>query len=242
MSRFTRVFWGLILLGMGLAQAQDSPDDLLHHQLASARAHQALEGWPAALHQGKVFAPYSPAIEGHPWLDSLWQAGRVGWEGQVLGPVTLRYDIYQDRLLLRLPRQAPVILTDSLARAFWLGERHFVLATGTAPEGMPGMLRSGYHERAFAGGGWVLYIKHRKLLYSYHRSNTIEQVFRDQSRMYLHTGGEAYHLIRGKGSLRRALPAQRAALRQAYRTLGIQGRRLDRYSLVALLTALTGGS
>ncbi|RMG64681.1 MAG: hypothetical protein D6722_16665 [Bacteroidetes bacterium] len=218
------------------------PDDahaLQDRQLSLALSQQqAVLGWPPPLHQGRVFSPYLPSIIGNPWLDSLWQSGTVQWEDQTYGPVLLRYNTHQDQLLFRPHLQAAIKLDDSLVQAFWLGERYFVMAYGPyLTEEAPAPLRTGYHERPYSSDSLRLMVKYRKQLFSYHRSNTIEQSFRPWMRMYLETPA-GYHSIRTRSHLRQAFPQYRSQLRRLYRAEQIRRGKLTVDQCVRILQVI----
>ena len=142
--------------------------------------------------------------------------GSVGYNSQNYSEVNLKYDIYEDEIILELKGEsglAQVILIKEKTQYFKLDEKKFVNLNFNKQS--PDNSRSGYYEENQIGKNFIFYIKHYKKKSKVIKGDNIFLNYTYNNEFLLFTQGK-FTIIKSKSNLLKLLPAAKNKINDYY--------------------------
>ena len=174
------------------------------------------------LYQGICYAAkYRLITKNAPYFeDSTSFSGAVKYDGQYYSNLSLKYDVFADKVLLHLDTQVGEISTLELLNPyltrFSLGSREFV---NLRPKQNPGLKRHGFYEEKYQGDTLAFLIKHQKKKFDRKNNRFVYQEFLEAKSLHLLYWNGRYLPIDTKKELIAVFPDFESEINQLYSQL-----------------------
>jgi hypothetical protein len=164
------------------------------------------------------------------YLDYDWQEGNVHYEGQLYERIPIRYDIYQDKLLVEYSQGYESIQLDSKKiKYFEINSHLFVWLSSTANQVD---ISEGFYDLLYAGNVSV-YAKRSKSLKEIMDMNIMKVEYIEKRKLFLHKD-ERFYVITKKSDIWDVFGAHKAPLKKFISREKINFRSNPESALVAI--------
>lgn len=167
----------------------------------AAGSYKDVIGRNSRIYTGKYYFDRNLGIAGHPfYIDNFWDTESIVYDGQRYDSIEIRYDIYNDFLLIKYidPEGyvTPVELNNEKVDAFTFKKHHFFrIEKGTSDQ-----LNSGFYDLLHAGKPVTVLAKRRKEISRLNSSGGQVREYQTKDRYYIKYG-EQYHPASGKKAM-----------------------------------------
>ncbi|TRZ41958.1 hypothetical protein DMZ48_15075 [Robertkochia solimangrovi] len=168
------------------------------------------------LYQGIAFIPIYRTINENTqyFLTYAFLDGSVKYAGQAYNDQQLKYDVYEDKVLLKLVSSvggATMELIPEWLDEFIINGHRFV---HLRPTDTPSLSKYGFYEVATKGSVLTLYTKHNMERIDQRDEKFVYYEFFPEKSTYVLLYNDEYHIINSKSDLLRLLPEYKKQIRQ----------------------------
>jgi len=207
-SQALKVFIVWIFIGISsTAFCQETNDEALSSKALSKAFYEYDHyfGKNLSLYTGKQYNDKYGSVGSHQYfLDDYWEQGSVVFDGQFYDSIYLKFDIYNDELLVEYFSEKGLAMTLMLYSAkingFQLQGHTFIrLQTDSATT-----LKTGFYDQLFIGENLSAYARRQKEIVRTSGTNTLKDDFVQKDKYFLMKDG-LYYSVNKRGSIIRVL-------------------------------------
>jgi hypothetical protein len=188
-----------------------------------------------SIYTGKQYNDNYGHIGDHQFfLDDYWEQGSVFFDGQFYDSIYLKFDIYNDELLVEYFSDKglamTLVLQKTMISGFQLQGHTFIkLQVDSAAT-----IKAGFYDQLFLGSNLSLYARRQKEIVRTAGSNTLKDDFVQKDRYFLLKDG-AYYPVKNRGSVVHVLEDHKKELKHFIKSnnLRFQTERDRDFTIVA---------
>jgi len=150
------------------------------------------------------------------YKSSQFLIGDIRYDGQSYYNIEMRYDIYDDDVIVKLPNQSNffiVSLKKGKIENFSISNRHFIKVITSKKGQIKGI--STFYETIFQSELLTLFKKHKKFRNERLDKSFVYSVFKEKNEFYLYLNNQYYHL-KSKKDLIHLFPKQKKEINKFY--------------------------
>lgn len=212
MYKFISIAFGILTSALIMQAAAQSSSYSLSNAVVSdsmVNIYFSHQKQNLPIYNGKLYRGYNIKIENHAfYLVPEWQTGNILYEGIWYKDMPLRYDIYNDQVIIQHPNSIPIILYRDRVSEFQYGGLHFVHLKSTNKNDPP----AGFYQVAEKGKA-TLMIKRAKIIEENLDNRVVLRKFITAYKYYLVIDGK-FIQVRSKNSVLNALKDKRHQITQ----------------------------
>ena len=143
--------------------------------------------------------------------------GEIWYKGQPYFNQSIKYDVYEDELLLKLEDKGgsnTLKLLKTNIDSFNIDKHYFV---NLKPEKKLNKIQFGFYEVMFQGHSFTLYMKHRKNLIEKNDERIVYYEFIDTKKKYVLLYAGEYHVLNSKKSMISLFPDHKKQINESYK-------------------------
>ncbi|GAB3333519.1 hypothetical protein GCM10027299_41140 [Larkinella ripae] len=168
----------------------------------------------ARFYNGAEYVGHSPAIKGHPYVDSLWRTGTITYDGVDYQNVQLLYDLVDDVVVVpHIDSVYRIQLQSIKVNRFTIPNHHFVRIVRDTARNIG--LRTGFYDQLYDGRSKVL-ARRSKTIKSEFVQNTVKEEYLTENSFYIGKNG-IFYPVKTKRSVLNLLADQKKTLRKYLR-------------------------
>lgn len=199
-------FWILISFSTGVYSQDANVDNLSSKALSKAfYEYDNYFGKNLSIYTGKQYNDKYGAVDGHQFfMDDYWEQGSVIFDGQLYDSIYLKYDIFNDELLVEYFSDKGLAMTlllqNTMVSSFTLQGHTFIkLQVDSAAT-----IKTGFYDQLFLGANVSAYARRQKEIVRTTGSTTLQDDFVEKDKYYFLKDG-IYHQVSKRGSVVRVL-------------------------------------
>ncbi len=215
--------WLVLLLSTcPLISVHGQHDDAatLASEALSSTVHQydTYFGKNLSIYTGPQYAFNYAQVGGNQYfIDDYWEQGRVVYEGQVYDSVFMKYDVFNDLIVVEHFGEKGLVMSIQLfspkINSFTLHDHYFErLAADSA-----GVIREGFYDILFGGKQISAMVKRQKEIVRTTSTSTLADDFVGKDRHFLYKGG-LYYPVKKRGSVIKVLHDHKKEVKNFVRT------------------------
>ncbi|MCG8309310.1 MAG: hypothetical protein MI975_18090 [Cytophagales bacterium] len=192
----------------------DSSEDAFDHAIAMYDRNLSRN---SSIFTGRGYFDPHNGVKGHQFfIEDYWEFGNVTYDSNTYDSIPLKYDIYEDLLLIENFNSdgflSPIKLYSKNVREFNLHGYHFIWLNRDSISG----LREGFYNLMYHSNKIQVLVKRRKEIISSNEMNSVRNQFSQRDKYYIKKNGR-YHKVRKKKTVLKVLVDRKKELKRFIR-------------------------